>query len=108
MPQRTDSFDSAPRLTSGEGRGSTCTRARRRSTTAGSATIVQPARARRLDVSRTTGNGWALRLRFEAAWSARACAAWTRPSRRSRSTRARSHQPGGGDELSSPYDDEAS
>ena len=41
-----------------------------------------------LDVSRTTGNGYALRLRFEAGCADRACAAWSPPTRR-RGRRAR-------------------
>ena len=60
----------------------------------------------RLDVSRTTGNGYALRLRFSAALEGPACAASARP-RRSFEVDAREvNQPGGGDELSSPYVDD--
>ena len=36
-------------------------------------------------------------------WRDRACAAWNRPRPRSRSTPGRSHQPGAGEELESPY-----
>ena len=62
----------------------------------------------RLDISRTTGNGWALRLRFERdASTARACAAWSsrRPTFAVDSYEV--HQPGAGDaELLSPYMDD--
>jgi uncharacterized protein len=56
-----------------------------------------------LDVSRTTGNGYALRLRFEAAPSG-PCMRCLSPAAPVLSVDAREvSQPGGGDELTSPY-----
>ena len=58
----------------------------------------------RIDVSRTTGNGWALRLRFAASLRrARACAAWSPPTPRIEVDAREVSQPGGGEELQSPY-----
>ena len=57
----------------------------------------------RLDVSRTTGNGWALRLRFEAGLQG-PCMRCLEPAARSYEVDAREvSQPGGGEELQSPY-----
>ncbi len=57
----------------------------------------------RLDVSRTTHNGWALRLRFTAALTG-PCMRCLEPAAPEFAVEAREiHQPGGGDELSSPY-----
>ena len=57
----------------------------------------------RLDVSRTTGNGWALRLRFDAALEG-PCMRCLEPAAPSFEVDAREvSQPGGGEELSSPY-----
>jgi uncharacterized protein len=57
----------------------------------------------RLDVSRTTGNGYALRLRFQAA-PAGPCMRCLRPAASMLEVDAREvSQPGGGDELTSPY-----
>ena len=62
----------------------------------------------RLDVSRTTGSGYALRLRFDGdAATARACAASSPPRPRFAVDAREVEQPGGGDEeLSSPYVDD--
>jgi uncharacterized protein len=62
----------------------------------------------RLDVSRTTANGWALRLRF-AVTVAGPCMRCLEPAEPVFEVDAREvAQPGGGEELSSPYlgDDE--
>jgi uncharacterized protein len=62
----------------------------------------------RLDVSRTTGSGWALRLRFDARVEG-PCVRCLEPAAPRFAVDAREvHQPGGGEELSSPYveDDE--
>jgi uncharacterized protein len=60
----------------------------------------------RLDVSRTTGNGYALRLRFSAALEG-PCMRCLAPAAPAFDVDAREvNQPGGGDELSSPYVDE--
>src|SRR3712207_4262314 len=57
----------------------------------------------RLDVSRTTHNGWALRLRFSAALTG-PCMRCLEPAAPEFAVDAREvDQPGGGDELSSPY-----
>lgn len=76
MPQRTDSFDLARLgLSSGEGRRLDLTVAVAPLEFGGQAYAVSPAPATtgqdalaaRVDVSRTTADGWALRLRFTAA-----------------------------------------
>ena len=57
----------------------------------------------RLDVSRTTGSGWALRLRFTVGVSG-PCMRCLEPATPEFSADAREvHQPGGGEELTSPY-----
>jgi len=106
MPQRTDVFDLPRlRLTSGEGR--------RLDLHVGLAPFSfggQDYRATpdvvpvRLDVSRTTGNGWALRLRFTAALAG-PCMRCLEPAAPEIEVDAREvEQPGAGDdELSSPY-----
>ena len=56
-----------------------------------------------LEFSRMTGNGYSLRLRFDAALSG-PCMRCLQPASPSFSVDAREiDQPGGGDELSSPY-----
>ena len=60
----------------------------------------------RLDVSRTTGNGYALRLRFQAALEG-PCMRCLEPANPVFEVDAREvNQPGGGDELRSDYVDE--
>ena len=60
----------------------------------------------RLDVSRTTHNGWALRLRFSATLAG-PCMRCLEPASPTFAVDAREvHQPGGGDELASPYVDD--
>ena len=69
MPQRTDVFD-LPRLglTSGEGRRLDLNVRVEPFSFGGQRYVAEPEIVPvRLDVSRTTGNGWALRLRFSAA-----------------------------------------
>ena len=59
-----------------------------------------------LDVSRTTGSGWALRLRFAATLSG-PCMRCLEPGGPTLEVDAREvHQPGAGDELESPYVDD--
>ena len=61
----------------------------------------------RLDVSRTTGAGFALRLRFDGPpRRRRACAAWRTRTPWSRWTRARSTSPAAATRLESPYLDD--
>jgi uncharacterized protein len=107
MPARADSFDLARlNLRSGEGRridlevelGSF------RYGEAGYAAepAVVPVR---LDISRMTGNGWALRLRFDAALRG-PCMRCLEEAAPTVSVDAREiDQPGGGDDLESPYVD---
>ena len=60
----------------------------------------------RLDVSRTTGNGYALRLRFSASLEG-PCMRCLGPAAPAFDVDVREvHQPGGGDELRSPYVDD--
>lgn len=70
-PLRTDTFDlGGLRLTSGEGRRLDLHVAIEPFSLAGEAYRVEPETVPvRLDISRTTGDGYALRLRFEAALS---------------------------------------
>jgi uncharacterized protein len=61
----------------------------------------------RLDVSRTAGSGWALRLRFSAELEG-PCMRCLEPAAPGFEVDAREvHQAGGGDELTSPYVDAA-
>ena len=105
MPQRTDSFDLGRLgLSSGEGR--------RLDLHTGLGTfdygrqpyaVDPPLVPVRLDVSRTTGNGWALRLRFEAALNG-PCMRCLDPADPRFDVDVREvSQPGGGEELESPY-----
>jgi uncharacterized protein len=107
MPQRTDSFElSRLGLTSGEGRRLDLHTAIDPFDYGGQRYEVEPQPvAVRLDVSRTTGNGWALRLRFEAGLRG-PCMRCLEPADPSFEVDAREvEQPGGGEELQSPYVD---
>jgi uncharacterized protein len=107
MPQRTDLFELAPLgLSSGEGRRLELHTAIEPFDYGGQSYAVEPALVPvRLDVSRTTGNGWALRLRFTAELVG-PCMRCLEPADLSVEVDAREvNQPGGGDELSSPYVD---
>ena len=110
MPARTDSFDlGALRLTSGEGRRLELEVALDALTFAAETYEIQPAVvAAVLDISCMTRGGYALRLRFDAALRG-PCMRCLEPARPSVAVDAREvNQPGGGEELSSPYvrDDE--
>jgi uncharacterized protein len=109
MPQRTDVFElERLGLTSGEGR-----RLDLHVRVAPFAFGGQTYAARpdvvpvRLDVSRTTGAGWALRIRFEVDVEG-PCVRCLEPAEPHFAVDAREvHQPGAGDdELSSPYVDD--
>jgi uncharacterized protein len=105
MPQRTDSFDFGPLgLHSGEGRRLDLHVAIDEFHYGGEPYTVTPALVPvRLDVSRTTGHGYALRLRFHAALEG-PCMRCLEPAAPSFEVDAREvSQPGGGEELSSPY-----
>ena len=108
MPQRTDTFDLARLgLTSGEGRRLDLHTDLGNFDYGGQRYEADPALAPvRLDVSRTTGNGWALRLRFEAGLNG-PCMRCLDPADPRFEVDAREvFQPGGGEELESPYDDD--
>jgi uncharacterized protein len=105
MPQRTDTFELSPLgLRSGEGRRLDLHVAIDAFHYGGEPYAVTPALVPvRLDVSRTTGNGYALRLRFDAALEG-PCMRCLEPAAPSFEVDAREvSQPGGGEELSSPY-----
>ena len=107
MPQRTDTFDLAPLgLRSGEGRRLDLHVEIADFHYGGEPYAVTPALVPvRLDVSRTTGNGYALRLRFTAALEG-PCMRCLEPAAPSFEVDAREvSQPGGGEELNSPYVD---
>jgi uncharacterized protein len=108
MPQRTDVFELAPLgLRPGDGRRLDLHVALAPFHYGGEPYAVVPEHVPvRLDVSRTTGPGWALRLRLRAALSG-PCMRCLEPADPVFEVDAREvDQPGGGDELSSPYLDE--
>lgn len=112
-PLRTDTFDlGALRLTSGEGRRLDLNVAIEPFSFAGEAYPVQPdPLGVHLDISRTTGDGYALRLRFDASLSGPcmrclepAAPVFTVDAREvSQPTESRRHQDEASDELTSPY-----
>jgi uncharacterized protein len=106
MPQRTDLFDLARLgLTSGEGRRLDLAVAVEPLQFGGQEYAVSPDPVEaRVDVSRTTANGWALRLRFTAALDG-PCMRCLEPAHREIAVDAREvHQAGADDlELVSPY-----
>jgi uncharacterized protein len=105
MPQRSDTFELAPLgLRSGEGRRLDLHVAIGDFHYGGEPYAVTSALVPvRLDVSRTTGNGWALRLRFTAGLEG-PCMRCLEPARPEYEVEALEvSQPGGGEELSSPY-----
>src|SRR3954468_5372545 len=105
MPQRTDTFDLARLgLTSGEGRRLDLHTALGSFDFGGQRYEAEPALAPvRLDVSRTTGNGWALRLRFDAGLSGPGVRGLAPAAPRFEVDAREISQPGGGEELESPY-----
>jgi uncharacterized protein len=107
MPQRTDSFDLGRLgLSSGEGRRLDLHTPIAPFDYGGQRYRVVPELVPvRLDISRTTGNGWALRLRFAAALEG-PCMRCLEPAQRTYEAEAREvSQPGAGEELQSPYVD---
>jgi len=105
MPQRTDIFELGRLgLTSGEGRRLDLHVAVAPFDYGGQRYEVEPSLVEaRLDVSRTTGNGWALRLRFEAGLHG-PCMRCLEPADLRFAVDSREVSvPGGGDELQSPY-----
>jgi len=106
MPQRTDLFDIGRLgLTSGEGRRLDLHVHVDPFDYGGSTYAVEPDLVPvRLDISRTTGNGWALRLRFDATIEG-PCMRCLEPANPTYAVDSYEvHQPGAGDaELLSPY-----
>jgi uncharacterized protein len=105
MPLRTDAFDlGALRLASGEGRGLDLDVTIDPLRLGGETYPVAPALLPvRLDLSRTTGDGYALRMRFEATLTG-PCMRCLEPAEPSYAVDAREvSQPGEIDELDSPY-----
>jgi uncharacterized protein len=108
MPARTDSFELGRlRLTSGEGRRLVLEIALDPLEFGGETyAVTPPATDATLDITRTTHHGYALRLRFGATLGG-PCMRCLEPAQPSISVDAREiDQPGGDDELSSPYFDE--
>ena len=107
MPPRTDSFDlGALRLSSGEGRRLDLGAALGFFDFGGERYATDPSPVPlRLDVSRMTGGGYSLRVRFEAALDG-PCMRCLGEAAPTVAVDAREvDQPGGGDELTSPYVD---
>ena len=105
MPQRTDSFELAPLgLRSGQGRRFDLHVALAPFDYGGEPYAVMPELVPvRLDVSRTTNLGYALRIRFTAGLKG-PCMRCLEPAAPEFEVDAREvNQPGGGDELTSPY-----
>src|SRR5918997_2470011 len=105
MPQRTDCFELAPLgLRSGQGRSFDLHVALEPFNYGGEPYAVTPALVPvRLDVSRTTNLGYALRLRLNAGLSG-PCMRCLEPAAPEFEVDAREvNQPGGGEELTSPY-----
>ncbi len=105
MPLRTDSFDlGALRLSAGEGRRLELNVVIDPFVLAGETYPVDPALVpMRLDISRTTGDGYALRLRFDATLTG-PCMRCLEPAEPTYSVDVREvSQPGETDELDSPY-----
>jgi uncharacterized protein len=105
MPARTDSFDLGRlRLTTGEGRRLALEVALDPLEFGGKTYAVMPAAAdASLDISRTTHNGYALRLRFDATLGG-PCMRCLEPAQRAISVDAREvDQAGDVEELKSPY-----
>ena len=109
MPQRTDTFElDRLQLRSGQGRRLELHVAAIRFTFGGQPWTVTPEPIPvLLDVSRTTHNGFSLRLRFSAQLHG-PCMRCLEPAEPTFEVDVREvSQPGGGDELQSPYVDES-
>jgi uncharacterized protein len=105
MPQRTDTLELGRMgLSSGQGRRLDLHVGMEPFHYGGEPYTVTPALIpARLDVSRTTGSGWALRLRFGAGLEG-PCMRCLEPATPHFEVDAREvHQAGAGDELTSPY-----
>jgi len=105
VPALADSFDLGRlRLTAGQGRRLDLDVAIAPFELGAERYVVEPARVPvRLDVDRTTGNGYALRVRFEVTLVG-PCMRCLEPATPATSVDAREvDQPGAGEELRSPY-----
>jgi uncharacterized protein len=105
MAAPTDTFDLGRlRLSSGEGRRLTLGVRLGAFDFGGEQYAVEPALVdAMLDISRMTGGGYALRLRFDAGLTG-PCMRCLEPAAPVTTVDAREvHQPGGGEELTSPY-----
>ena len=108
MPLRTDTFDlGGLHLSAGEGRSIELAVSIDPLTLGAERYTVEPELVPvRLDISKTTGGGFALRLRFEARIEG-PCMRCLQPAAPRLEVDAREvHQPGGGEELQSPYVDD--
>ena len=105
MPPCADTFDLAPlRLTAGEGRAIELEQAVEPFEIGGQTYAVMPSSVPlRLEVSRTTHSGWALRLRFEVTLEGPCMRCLEPAAPRFRIDAREFDQPGGGEELESPY-----
>ncbi|HWK26774.1 MAG TPA: DUF177 domain-containing protein [Solirubrobacter sp.] len=105
MPTRTDTYDLARLgLTSGEGRRLDLHVHVAPFDYGGQRYAVEPELIPvRLDVSRTTGNGYALRLRFSATLDGPCMRCLEAAGPTFEVDAYEVHQPGGGEELTSPY-----
>lgn len=105
MPLRTDTFDlGGLRLTSGEGRHLDLHIGIDPFELAGERYVVEPSVVpARLDISRTTGNGYALSLRFEATLNGPCMRCLADAESVFEVLGREVSQPGQGDELESPY-----
>jgi uncharacterized protein len=105
MPPRADTFElAALRLSGGEGRSIELSQPLEPFELGGQRYAVSPSPIPlRLDVSRTTHSGWVLRLRFAVALQG-PCMRCLEPAAPRFAIDAREiDQPGGGEELESPY-----
>jgi uncharacterized protein len=105
MPPRADTYDlAALRLSAGEARSIELAQPLAPFELGGERYAVEPSPVPlRLDISRTMHSGWALRLRFEVALQG-PCMRCLEPAAPRFAIDAREFdQPGGGEELESPY-----
>lgn len=105
MTTRADSFDLAPlRLSSGEARRIDLDVGIDPFDLGGQRYVVEPALVPvRLDISRTTGSGYALRVRFEAELRGPCVRCLEEATPRFAVDAREVEQPGAGEELESPY-----
>ena len=105
MPPRADTFDlAALRFSAGEGRSIELSLPIEPFDLGGQRYVVTPSDVPlRLDVSRTTHSGWALRLRFEVALEGPCMRCLEQGASRFAVDVREFDQPGAGEELESPY-----